>query len=327
MSDISTSYLGLKLNNPIIAASSGLTKSVDTIKSCADAGAGAVVLKSIFEEQIEMETRHLQNQSKDNMWHPEAAEYILQYGQSNAVDQYLATLSQAKKAVSIPLIASVHCVTAGTWVDFASKLETAGADAIELNLFIMPSDPRNNGTANEQIYFDIVNAVKNRISIPLSLKVGYYFSSISSTLIKLSQTDLDGLVLFNRFYAPDFDIEKMNLIPAKMTSHPEEYIRTLRWISILSHKVNCDLCAATGIHNGQTVIKQLLAGASSVQICSTLYDNGLEQISRIKQYLKEWMERHNFKDINSFKGKLSQSQVKNPAEFDRVQFMKKSVSA
>jgi dihydroorotate dehydrogenase (fumarate) len=326
MTDISVEYMGLKLANPLIVASSGLTKSVKTIKECQDAGAGAVVMKSIFEEQIQMEIDHMTTGSEDTLWHPEAAEYINQYAQENAVEQYISTVREAKKEVSIPLIASVHCVTAGNWTDFAKRLEDAGADAIELNLFVLPSDPRSTGAQNEQVYFDVVEAVKKRVSIPLSLKVGFYFSSIASTLVKLGAANLDGLVLFNRFHSPDFDIENIKVVPANTMSHPGEYIRTLRWISILSQRIACDLSAATGIHDASSVIKQLLAGADSVQLCSVLYEKGLDVIAEIKDGLITWMQDHNFEDINSFKGKLSQSQSENPAQYERVQFMKTSVS-
>ncbi len=325
MVNLSTKYLGLKIDNPLIVASSGLTSSADSIQKCEEAGAGAVVLKSIFEEQIDMEVNKLERQSDSSNWHPEAAQYISQYGKENAFQTYLSTLKEAKKRVSIPLIASVHCVSAGSWIKYASRLEAAGADAIELNLFVMPSDTGNTAADNESIYFDIIRKVKEQISIPLSIKTGYYFSNLAFTLVKFSKTELDGLVLFNRFYSPDFNINTMKVVPSNPMSHPGEYIHPLRWISILSGKMECDLAATTGIHDGETVIKLMLAGAAAVQLCSTLYKNGIEKISEIKSTLETWMEKNNYSDLDMFRGTMNQEHIDNPAEFDRVQFMKTTI--
>jgi dihydroorotate dehydrogenase (fumarate) len=325
LTDLSSRYLGLELANPIIIGSSGLTKSVDGVKRCADSGAAALVLKSIFEEQIAAEVDQLVDQSEGSLWHPEAAEYITSYGKESSVKAYLDLIAGAKQATSIPVIASVHCVTAGGWVEFVKRVEDAGADAIELNAFVMPSDPRRNGRHNEQFYFDVVGAVKDRVSIPLSIKLGFFFSSLVQTLTELSQTALDGMVLFNRFYSPDIDIEKLELTPSKIVSGPDEYVRTLRWVSILAGRTGCDIAAATGIHDGQTVVKQLLAGADAVQVVSALYRHGLGHVQVMLYQLTDWMQRWNFKSIPDFRGRLSQSASANPAEYVRVQFMKHSV--
>ena len=325
MTDISTRYMGLDLLNPIIVGSCGLTRSIEGVRRCAEAGAGAIVLKSIFEEQITAEVNKLIKESEETLWHPEAAEYISSYGKENEVGAYLELIEQAKQAVDIPVIASVHCVTAGAWTEFVSRVEQAGADAIELNAFIMPSDPRRSGRDNEQFYFDVVDAVKGRVAIPLSIKVGFFFSSLMQTLVELSRTKLDGMVLFNRFYSPDFDIEKLELVPARIVSSPGEYVRTLRWVSILSGRTDCDIAAATGIHDGKTAVKQLLAGADAVQMVSALYQNGVGQIDVVLDEVRSWMESHRFGSIADFKGKLSQEESTNPAEYVRVQFMKHSV--
>jgi dihydroorotate dehydrogenase (fumarate) len=317
--------MGLELNNPIIVGSSGLTKSIEGVRRCADAGAGAVVLKSIFEEQIAAEVDSLVDKSADSLWHPEAAEYISSYGKETAVGSYLELIGAAKKAVSIPVIASVHCATAGGWTEFTKRAQEAGADAIELNAFVMPSDPRRSGRDNEQFYFDVVDAVKDQISIPLSIKLGFFFSSLVQTLVELSRTRLDGMVLFNRFYSPDIDIEKLALTPSKIISSPDEYVRTLRWISILSGRVGCGLAATTGVHSGATLVKQLLAGADAVEVVSVLYQSGLKTIQAMLDELARWMERSGFQSIADFKGKLAQSASDNPAEYARVQFMKHSV--
>ena len=325
MTDLSTSYVGLDLKNPIIVGSCGLTRTIEGVKRCAKAGAAAVVLKSIFEEQITAEVKQLVKESEESLWHPEASEYITSYGKENAVSGYLELIRQAKQEVEIPVIASVHCVTAGAWTEFVSRVEQAGADAIELNAFVMPSDPRRSGRDNEQFYFEVVDAVKGKVSIPLSIKLGFFFSSLMQTLVELSETKLDGLVLFNRFYSPDFDIEKLELVPSRIVSSPQEYVRTLRWVSILSGLTDCDIAASTGIHDGKTAIKQLLAGADAVQAVSALYQNGLDRIGEMLEEITAWMERLKFGSIADFKGKLSQEASANPAEYVRVQFMKHSV--
>ncbi len=325
MTDLSTEYLGLKLANPIIAGSSGFTKSADAVRECADAGAGAVVLKSIFEEQIAAEVDELADASGESMWHPEAAEYIGAYGRENAVDSYLRTIREAKRAVSIPIVASVHCVSAGGWTDFSRRLEQAGADALELNAFVMPSDPRRTGQQNEQVYLDLLKAVKERVSIPVSLKLGTHFSSLATSLARLDAAGADGLVLFNRFYCPDFDIERMQLVPAAIHSRPGDHVESLRWISILSGRLECELAASTGVHDGAVAIKQILAGAKAVQVCSALYKKGLETIGRIREQMRAWMKEHGMRSLADFRGRLAQSASDNPAAYDRVQFMKTSV--
>jgi len=317
--------MGLNLKNPVIVSSCGLTGKMATLKSCADAGAGAVVLKSIFEEQIQAEVDGLMKESEPTLGHPEAADYISRYGRQDAVNGYLKLIREAKQDLGIPVIASVHCVTAGTWIEFASKVEEAGADALELNVFVLPSDPRHDGSANEQIYFDIAKAVKKQVKIPVALKIGSYFSGLSKTVLNLSRSGIDALVLFNRFFNIDFDIEKMELVPAPYISTPEEIVLPLRWISILSGEAGCDLAATTGVHSGADVVKQLLAGATAVQVCSALYKNGVDHLAKLLGETTEWMDRHRYESIDQFRGKMSQEESKNPAAYLRVQFMKASV--
>jgi dihydroorotate dehydrogenase (fumarate) len=325
MTDLSTTYMGLKLDNPLIVGSCGLTKNVDAVARCADAGAGAVVLKSIFEEQVAADLARLEDRSEGSLWHPEAAEYIRAYGKENAVATYLDTIGQAKRAVSIPVIASVHCVAAGEWTDFASRAEQAGADALELNMFVLPSDPRRDGAANEQVHLDVLAAVKARASIPVALKIGSYFSSLSRATAAIDAAGADGLVLFNRFFSPDFEIETMRLVPAPITSGPEEYVHTLRWVAILSGRLACDIAAATGIHDGATVVKMLLAGARAVQVASALYKHGTAHTGAMLDEVRDWMRRHDHASIDDFRGKLAAAASENPAAYDRVQFMKASV--
>lgn len=320
--DLTTRYMGLTLRNPVIVSSSGLTQTVEAVKKCEAAGAGAVVLKSIFEEEIQREIDGLLKASEATAWHPEAEEYISRFGRDNAVGRYLHLIREARQAVSIPVMASIHCASPGAWTDFARRIEEAGAHAIELNLFVLPSDPRRDGPANEKVYFDIAEAVSARVGIPVALKVGAYFSGLSHTLARLSRTGIRGLVLFNRFYRMDFDIENLRLTPAAFLSQPDEIVVPLRWISILSGTVECDLAAATGVHDGAGVVKHLLAGAAAVQVCSVLYRNGIETIGTILDDLGAWMERHGYESIDRFRGRMRQDRSSNPAGYERVQFMK-----
>ena len=326
MVDLSTKYLGLTLSNPIIVGSSGLTSSTDTVKKAADAGAGAVVLKSIFAEQIERELQAFLSESEDSMWHPEAAAYITSYGKENAVKSYLELISDTKKTVNIPVIASVHATAMGSWTEFAKRAADAGADALELNAFVLPADPRRTAADNEKFYFDVVGAVKTSVDIPLSIKLGAYFSNLLQMLVDLSETDLDGMVLFNRFYNMDIDIDAFELAPARPFSAPTEYVNALRWISILSGRVSCDLAAATGIHDGETVIKQILAGASAVQMVSAFYENGIKRIRESLDAIEKWMMAKGYHSLSEFRGQMAQSVSDNPSEYLRVQFMKYSVS-
>jgi dihydroorotate dehydrogenase (fumarate) len=325
MADLSTTYMGLPLRNPVIVSSSSLTGTVAKVKQCADHGAGAVVLKSIFEEQIAAHVSNLLKEGEPSLMHPEAAGYITRYGQEGAVNAHLQLIRESKAAVSIPVIGSIHCVSAGKWTDFATQVEQAGADALELNVFILPSNARRGGEEIENIYFDLAEAVAKKISIPVSLKIGSYFSGLSNTILRLSRRGLGGLVLFNRFYNLDFDIEKMEIIPAGYLSSPAETVIPLRWISILSEEAGCDLAATTGVHDGEAVIKHLLAGAAAVQVCSTLYENGVHHLEQILRDVEEWMTRHKHEKIADFRGKMSQGKSENPADYERVQFMKTSV--
>ena len=325
MPDLLTEYMGLTLPSPIIVGSSSLTKDVESVVKCAKAGAGAVVLKSIFEEQITNEVDNLIEKSSESMWHPEASEYIINSGQENSISRFLDLIEESKKRVDIPIIASIHCISAGRWTEFAKRIQEAGADAIELNTFILPSDPRLKGSQVENLYLDILGAVKAHTSIPVALKLGPYFSSLANTILELDKGGADGLTLFNRFFNSDIDIENMKVTRASFISTPVEHLTALRWMVILAGRTKCDLCAGCGIHDSSAVIKQLLAGACAVQVVSTLYKFGIDQLTSLLDGISEWMGRHGFESINDFRGKMSQDNQKNPADFERVQFMKFSV--
>lgn len=317
--DISTVYMGMRLRNPVIVASSGLTSTPGNVEACARAGAGAVILKSIFEEQIEA---HLGGLSRD-AWYPEASDYIGRYGMENAVSSYLDLLKASMARVDIPVIPSIHCFGSGKWVEFAARLESAGAPALELNAFILPSDPRRTGRQNEETLLSIVSELKNVVSIPVAVKLGWYFSGLPSLARELEGAGADALVLFNRFYQVDIDIEKLQVIPGANRSVPEESQPVIRWLSILSPQVRCDLAATTGIHDGPGVVKAILAGARAVQVCSVLYQQGLEPVGRMLTFLSDWMRRHGRESVDGFLGAMAMKE--NPAEFLRVQFMKVSV--
>ena len=338
MINLSTTFMGLPLRNPIIAGSSGLMNNLDYLKQLDDAGIGAVVLKSIFEEQIRVESEHFLDSDSDKVkewkailheieqqrdyFYDEALTYIRQFAKEHTLDRYLTLISEAKKHLSVPVIASIHCVSQYHWSYFAKRIEEAGADALELNVYVLPSDAGRTGVENEQVYFDVVEQVKNRISIPVSLKIGYYFSSLVQTVTKLSQTGISALTLFNRPYHPDINIEQLKLSTNYIYSSADEYIETLRWVAILSGRVQCDIAASTGIHDYEAVVKQLLAGASAVQIASAFYTGGTKLVHQLLKELEGWMQRHDFQTIAQFKGLFSQDKIENPAAFERVQFMK-----
>jgi dihydroorotate dehydrogenase (fumarate) len=338
MIDLSCNYVGLRLRNPIIVGSSGLTSSVENLRTIARNGAGAVILKSIFEEQIKFETDKLMHSedpgmkswqdafqgivSKNEFYFDEAFDYLTNYAKEHTLSHYLNLVKEAKKAIDIPVIASINCTTQYDWQYFARRIQDAGADALELNAYILPSDFDRESADTEQIYFDIISEVKKYITIPFSLKIGFYFSSLARTAMKLSETGIAGLTLFNRPYNPDIDIDTIEINASNMFSTENEYSHTLRWVALLSGRVECDIAASTGIHNHETVIKQLLAGAAAVQMVSVFYRNHLDVLPGIISGLEGWMKQHNYKTISDFKGLLSYTNVHNPASYERVQFIR-----
>jgi len=323
MPNLNTSYLGLNLKNPVIVASSGLTDSVSNLVALEQAGAAAVVLKSLFEEEIvtEMEA-NLKKMASESFLYPETLEFYEDHEEENSSLKYLSLIREAKSKLSIPVIASINCVTADHWTFFPKQIEDAGADALELNIFLLPSDFKRDKTTNEQIYFDIIEKVTKLIKIPVAIKLSSYFSDLAMTLQKMSQTKIAGLVLFNKYYNPDFDIHKMVVTSGKVLSSPDDFHNSLRWISIMSGRVDCDLAASTGIHDGETAIKLLLAGANALEIASVIYQNGNVQIQKIIETIQSWMNAKGFEKMDEFRGKMSQSDSKNPAAYERVQFMK-----
>lgn len=323
MSNLETTYLGLKLKNPLVAASSGLTSSIEKIIELEKAGVGAVVLKSIFEEQINNEVTSMLEKDQHSAGYPEAEDYIKGYLRDNTVNEHIELLEEAKKAVDIPIIASINCVSSDEWTSIAKDFEDAGADAIELNIFYVPTDRHEKPGEVEQLYISILKKVKSEISIPVSVKFGLYHSNIVGMADKLLANGASGIVMFNRFYEPDINLETLELTSSEVFSSPGDVRKTLRWVGLVSTKVHkLDIAASTGIHDGQAVIKQLLAGAQVAQLCSTLYLNGTGVVTEIVSEISEFMKKWNFKKIEDFRGRLSYKNIPDPLMYERSQFMK-----
>lgn len=323
MIDLSVSYLGLKLKNPIIIASSGLSNSIDKLKKLEENGAAAIVLKSLFEEQILAESAH--NIGKDQTFGSEVNDYITGYIKENSINNYITHIKEAKKAISIPVIASINCVDDNEWTDWAVKFEEAGADAVEINISVLPSDHNRTAAEAEKIIFDVIEKMRNAVKIPIAIKISSYSASLANLVKTISWTrNVDGIVLFNRFYNPDIDIENMKLTSSHVFSTPADNTNSLRWVSILNQIIdeNVDIASTTGIHDGQTIIKQILAGAAAVQIASAIYQNGPEIIMSMLRVVEDWMQRHDYKTIEDFKGLMAFSKDKNTIAFERIQFMK-----
>jgi dihydroorotate dehydrogenase (fumarate) len=321
MADLSVTYMGLKLANPLIVSSSSLTNTVDKVKRCEDSHAGAVVLKSLFEEQIEAQTEEIEEES----WpypHPEAFDYVRQMGMRLGQDDYLKLISDAKKAVSIPVIASLNCISPKWWGNYATEIARAGADAIELNIAILPADLERSAEEVEKTYVRIIEGIRRRVEIPVAAKIGPYFTALPRFARQLCDAGAAALVLFNRFYQMDIDIEKLALAPGYHLSSPDEIYLPLRWIAILSGQVSCDLAASTGVHDGKGIIKQLLAGAKAVQVCSHLYQKGMNSIEAMLEQLRDWMERHKHQSIADFQGKMCMEASEKPEYYERLQYIK-----
>lgn len=322
MADLTTTYLGLKLKNPIIASSSGLTEHLKSIKELEKNGAAAIVLKSIFEEEITHEYEALVQEADNLGYNSEHMDYFDYQIREKNLAHYIQLIKGAKAETSIPIIASINCFSMHEWGYFAMNCEKAGADAIELNIFILPSDLDLKSASVEKKYLGIIEKIKAKISIPIALKISPYFSNLGAMIQKLSESGIQGLVLFNRFFSPDFDIDNLELTSSYVFSNPDDIALSLKWMSIMSKRVDCDLVASTGIHDGEGVIKQLLAGANAVQIASVLYKNGTTVITDMLKTLEDWMDQKGFKNLDECRGLLSQSASSNPAIYERVQFMK-----
>lgn len=322
--DLTTKYLGLTLKNPIIVGSCGLTSSASEIKELEKQGAAAVVLKSIFEEEILMDVENQLREARENSFiydqYSETLDYIDLHARKERLNEYLQLIKATKKDVLIPIIASINCVSSSEWTDFAKQIEEAGADALELNISLNPADLANRNF--EQDMKDIIHKVLGQVTVPVAIKINSSFTHLAQTIMSLSQTGVSGLVLFNRAYTPDIDINTLEAVQGRSFSSPGDFVASMRWIALLSDKVSCSVAASTGIHTHEAVIKQILAGADAVQIVSVLYENGIGSINELLSGLEKWMQEKGFSSLEKFKGKASSKNVDNPAVFERIQFMK-----
>jgi dihydroorotate dehydrogenase (fumarate) len=323
MIDLSVNYLGLRLNNPIVVASCGLTDSVKKIEYLETKGAGAVVLKSLFEEEIIIEMEEANHSMTGRQFvFPETLDYMDSVGKKDLLSHYLDLIADAKKAVRIPVIASINCVSSQKWIYFAKEIENAGADALELNLFFLPSDKKRGEKEIEEITNELITKVRSKVSIPLALKISAYQSNLMNYIEGIDKKGVNGIVLFNRSWSPDIDINNFVVTSGYVLSTPSNMGNTLRWVSMASSRVKCDIAATTGVHDGEAVVKQLLAGATVVQIASTLYINGPSYVTDMLDFLTNWMMENEFRSLDDFRGRMSQANTGNPAPWERVQFMK-----
>lgn len=320
--DLTTQYLGLKLKNPLVIGSSPLTGTIEGVKSCAEAGAGAIVLKSLFEEQILNDIKKEETQECYNA-DPEMFAYMASYMRGNEIELYTDLIKGAKAVVDIPIIASINCTDKGEWVSVAKIFEEAGADALELNIAISPFYGALNAMEIEDEMVAILKSVRTIVSIPISVKIGEHFTNIAHLAPRLVEAGAQGIVLFNRFYNVDIDIETLKVVPGNAFSVPEENSATLRWISLLkAQNISCQLAASTGIHNANQVVKQIAAGADVVQLCSVLFHKGVNTISTILEDVTFWMKQHNFDNLNQFRGCICHS--RNAKLMERLQYLRRN---
>lgn len=320
MENLTTEYLGLTLKSPLIVSSSRLTSTIGQLKEAEESGAGAVVLKSLFEEQI---NHHIHSFQSAPGSYPEADDYLANYIHDNSVEAYLELIRNAKKNLAIPVIPSINCYTAKGWTGFAKNIADAGADAIEINVFFLPVDRKKSAAESEKLYFDLIENLKNIVKIPIVLKIGYRFSNILYMIDQFYMRGIEGVVMFNRFYEPDIDINKMEVIPASILSQDIERRYVLRWIGMASAQdIKIDISASTGVHSGQDAVKYLLAGATTVQVCSALYNKGISYIKTMNGQISDWMSSRGFKKTDDFRGKLNYLNYEKPTVFERTQFMK-----
>jgi dihydroorotate dehydrogenase (fumarate) len=319
MINLTSEYLGLTLKSPLIVSSSRLTSSISNLKEIEEAGAGAVVLKSLFEEQISHHISTLPSASG----FPEADDYISIYTRSHSVDEYLGLIKNAKKSIRIPVIPSINCYSSGGWIDFARTIADTGADALEINVFFLPTDRKKSSADSEKIYLELIEKLKAIISIPIALKIGYRFSNILYMIDQFYMRGVEGVVLFNRFYEPDIDIKKMQIVPASIFSIESERRNVLRWIAMASgQNIGIDISASTGVHSGEDAVRYLLAGADTVQVCSVLYEKGIPYLKTMNQQIADWMSEKAFKNIGEFRASLNWHNYEKPVVFERTQFMK-----
>jgi dihydroorotate dehydrogenase (fumarate) len=324
MVDLSTTYLGLQLKNPVVASASPISKKLDGIRRLEDAGAGAVVMYSLFEEQIVHESLaldHFLNRGTES--YAESITYFPDLGHYNVgPEEYLKLIAQAKRAVNIPVIGSLNGVSTGGWIEYAKRIEQAGADALELNVYYIPTDPNLSSQDLEQSYVDLVKDVRSQLHIPLAVKLSPFFTALPHLAGRLASAGANGLVLFNRFIQPDLDIETLEVTPNLVLSNSNELRLPLRWVAILYGRVETDLALTSGVHTAQDVLKAVMAGASVTMLASALLMSGVRRIGEILSDIQAWMETYEYQSIQQMKGSMSQRAVAEPAAFERANYMK-----
>ena len=323
MPDLSTTYLGLKLKNPIVPSSSPLMQKVDNIKRMEDAGAAAVVLHSLFEEQITQESETLNAALEQGTYsYAESLTYFPDLGEYNlGPEGYLEHIRKAKAAVSIPVIASLNGASAGGWIKYAKKIQEAGADALELNTYYVAAESAQTAAQVEEMYLDLVRQIKSNVRIPVAVKLSPYFSAFSSFAKRIDEIGANGLVLFNRFYQPDFDLENLEVVPNLELSTSSELRLRLRWVAMLYGKIKADLAITGGVHTAEDVLKSMMAGANVAMMTSALLHDGIDHVRRVLASLEAWMEKHEYVSIRQMQGSMSQKSVAHPAAFERANYM------
>lgn len=322
--DLTTKYLGFELRTPLIVGASPLSENIDNFKKMEDAGASAVVMFSLFEEQIRKEQFESYYHSETTSFgSAEAATYFPEPNEYRAgTEEYLSLIRKAKEAVKIPVIASLNGSTLGGWTEFAKKVQEAGADAIELNNYSIPTDVSMTSQQIEKSYIDILKAVKSVVTIPVSIKLSPFFSNIANMAHRFDEAGADALVLFNRFYQPDVDLDNLEIVPHIELSSAFSLRLPLTWIGILKGKIKADFSASRGVHCGKDALKLLMVGADSVQLCSTLLKNGIGHIKNIENEMVEWMTQHEYESVKQLTGSMSQKNIADPTAFERAQYMK-----
>ena len=322
--DLTTTYMGLKLKNPLVPSAEPLSESVDKIKRLRDAGASAVVLFSLFEEQLRREdavdaarlTAGMESFAESLTYFPAVEDYHV------GPEQYLELIQKASRAVDIPIIGSLNGISDEGWIEYARKMQDAGAKGVELNIYHFASDPGVTGQQVEQLYLDVLQAVKSVVTVPVAVKLSPFFSSTANMARRLDEGRADALVLFNRFYQPDFDLESMSALPALNLSTPEDIRLPLRWIAILRGRLKASLAATSGVHSATEVVKYLLAGADVVMTTSALLKRGIQHLSTLLTELQDWMEANEYSSVQQMKGAMSQRSVADPAAFERANYIK-----
>lgn len=321
MADLSTTYLGLKLKNPLILSSSGLTSSIDRLKKAEKAGAGAVVLKSLFEEDMNAEVKRM-GQNFDDMLHPEAYAYLQEAGMLYSADKYFELIKEAKKELSIPVIASLNCYSTEWWSDYAKTVQKMGADALELNIGLMAHNFRGNPLEMEDNYVKIFKQVRSLIDLPIAVKIGQNFTSIPNMAYRLHNAGADAIVMFNRFYNPDIDIDTMKLKTGPRYSTEAEFPPLLRWTAIVASQLDAQISSTTGVHDWESVVKLIMAGADTVQLCSVLYKKGIEYVGTLLSEIEKWMERKGYDSITDFKSSMASDTDAKEEVYERLQYLK-----